>query len=253
VLVVATSGASSSPPRRRRRRRRAELTPAPVSLPLSRFTAVRASEPFDSEEDAARWLDAAVGAEEAIDALVTEGIDLVNRALHARAVAAADPRSQELDPKHAATVRIGYGSGEQVAHGDFAAAHEVDVRARTSRRRRRDDEMRPQERMAAVLGGRERLDACETLLLRVRADLDSGRSREAALQLRAALEALLVELVGAVDDAGHERDMTELEARRDEAAAAAELGGELDNERVRQVRELTEVAERVLRRRRVLG
>jgi hypothetical protein len=258
VLVVATSGASPTPPRRRRRRpRRAEPTPTPVTLPLSRFTAVRASESFDSEEDAARWLEAAVGAEEAIDALVAEGIDLVNRALHARAVAAADPRSQELDPKHAATVRIGYGSGEQVAHGDFAAAHEVDVRpgASAPRRRRRDDEVRPQERMAAVLGGRERLDACETLLLRARADLDSGRSREAALQLRAALEALLVELVGAVDDGGHERDMAELKARRKEADAAADaaLGGELDDERARQVRELTEIAERVLRRRRILG
>ena len=38
------------------------------------------------------------------------------------------------------------------------------------------------------------VDACETLLLRARADLDAGRRREAALQLRVGLEALLVEL-----------------------------------------------------------
>jgi hypothetical protein len=196
-----------------------------------------------------------VKAKDTADALLAEGIELVNRALHTRAVTAADPYPQELDRRQATAVRIGYGSGEQVAHGDFAAAREVEARTGASRRRRRDDEVRPQERMAAVLRGRESLDACETLLLRTRADLDSGRSREAALQLRAALDALLVELAGAVDDAGHERDMAELKARRDEAGAAAgaALGGELDAERERQVRELTEVAERVLRRRRVLG
>ena len=58
-----------------------------------------------------------------------------------------------------------------------------------------------------MLGGRERIDACETLLLRARADLDAGRDREAALQLRVGLEALLVELDGALADPGHEEDM----------------------------------------------
>ena len=38
---------------------------------------------------------------------------------------------------------------------------------------RREEELRPQERVAAVLGGRERIDACEPLLLRARADLDA--------------------------------------------------------------------------------
>jgi hypothetical protein len=256
VLVVATLGSAPSPVRRRRRRaRRAESTPAPASLPLSRFTAVRASEPFDSEEDAAAWLKRAIESKDTVDSLVAEGIELVNRALHARAVAAADPRPQELDRRRATAVRIGYGSGEQVAHGDFAAAREVEVRPGASRRRRRDDEVLPQERMAAVLGGRERLYACETMLLRARADLDAGRTREAALQLRAGMEALLTELAGALEDAGHERDMAELQGRLGEAEAAARaaLGGELDAEQQRQVRELTEIAERTLRRRRILG
>ena len=62
-----------------------------------------------------------------------------------------------------------------------------------------------------MLGGRERLDACETLLLRARADLDAGRPREAALQLRVGLEALLVELRGALDDPGHDEDMAAIE------------------------------------------
>ena len=102
-----------------------------------------------------------------------------------------------------------------MAIGRYTKALDVDVRATgASRRQQRAEELRPQERVAAVLGGRERVDACETLLLRARADLDSGRHREAALQLRVGLEALLVELDGAVADPGHEEDMAELGARR---------------------------------------
>ncbi len=105
-----------------------------------------------------------------------------------------------------------------------------------------------------MLGGREQLDACETLLLRARADLDGGRRREAALQLRVGLEAMLVELDGALADPGHEQDMAELEARRGEVgdAANAALRGDLSLEDERTVTELTQICERVLRRRRVL-
>lgn len=128
------------------------------------------------------------------------------------------------------------------------------MRGGTSRRQRREAELRPQERVAAVLGGRERIDVCETLLLRARADLDGGRPREAALQLRVGLEALLAELDGALADPGHQADMAELEGRRQQAGEAANMAlrGELDTERERNVRELAEICERVLRRRRVL-
>src|SRR6478735_2102610 len=87
----------------------------------------------------------------------------------------------------------------------------------TSRRRQREEELRPQERVAAVLRGREQLDTCETLLLRARSDLDAGREREAALQLRVGLEALLAELKDALADPGHEEDMAVLSERRAEA------------------------------------
>jgi len=151
-------------------------------------------------------------------------------------------------------VRIGYGSGDEVAAGRFTLAREVDVRGGRRGRARREDELRPQERVAAVLGGREQIDACEPLLLRARADLDGGRPREAALQLRVGLEALLVELAGALVDPGHEEDMAALEARKHEAgeAASAALRGELDADHRRNVAELLELSERVIRRRRVL-
>lgn len=256
VLVVETLGAPPPPPRRRRRSRQADPDVKPRPLALTRVTAVRAFETFASERDASRWLDEATEVEDMVDVLVEDGIGLLNRALHAHGAASGDPHSHELVPERAVAVRLGYGSGEDLASGRFAAAREVDVRAAGggSRRRRRAEELRPQERLAAVLGGRERIDACETLLLRCRADLDAGRMREAALQLRVGLEALLIELRGALTDPGHEEDMAELESRRSEAGEAANMAlrGDLSPERAQSVRELTEICERVLRRRRVL-
>jgi hypothetical protein len=170
-------------------------------------------------------------------------------------VASADPLGAELAAERATTVRVGHGSGKEVAAGRFAAAKEVDARSASgSKRRRREEDLRPQERLAAVLGGRESLDACETLLLRARADLNAGRRREAALQLRVALEALLIELDNALADPDHDKDMNELGARRGEAgeAANAALRGDLSLEQERQVEELTALCERVLRRRQVL-
>jgi hypothetical protein len=138
--------------------------------------------------------------------------------------------------------------------GRFRDARQVEAGPRASRRRRREEDLRPQERVAAMLGGREQADVCETLLLRARADLDAGRDREATLQLRVGLEALLVELKGALADPGHEEDMGALAARRAEAgeAANAALEGELSEERRGQVEELLAISERILRRRRVL-
>lgn len=254
VLVVEQLGAPL-PPRRRRRRPKESESGEPAAVPLSRVTAIRAQEPFESSAEAAAWLEGAVGSEDSADAAIAEAIGLLNRALHAHAAVSADPLGFELRVEKAATVRIGHGSGKEVAAGRFAEAKVVDVRSAAGpRRRRREEELRPQERLAAILGGRERVDICETLLLRARADLDAERYREAALQLRVALEALLVELDGALADPGHEEDMAELGERRKQAgeAANAALRGELDSEQERQVTELVELCERVLRRRRVL-
>jgi hypothetical protein len=252
VLAIETLGAPPPPGRRRRRPREAEGGAVRQPLPLTRATAIRAYEPFESEAEAGAWLERAVETEEAIDALVAEGVALLNAALHAQAAAAADPYLAETTAERAVAIRVGYGSGEEVAEGRFSVARDVDVRG--GRRRRRDEDLHPQERMAAVLGGRERIDACEPLLLRARADLDGGRLREAALQLRVALEALLVELPGALVDPGHEEDMAQLEGRKGEAgeAANAALRGELDAAHQRNVTELVELCERVIRRRRIL-
>lgn len=255
VLVIRTLGSPPQPHRRRRRAKGVEPDPGAEPLPLTRVTAIRAFAPFADEDEAHRWLDEATEAEETADVIVADAVALLNRALHAQWVAAAEPHAAELTPERAVAVRIGFGAGEEVADGRFRAAREVDVWATgASRRRRREEGMRPQERVAAVLGGRERFAVCETLLLRARADLDAGRDREAALQLRVGLEALLAELGESPGGEDHAEDLATLRENRREAGEAANeaLAGELSSQRLGQVTELLALSERVLRRRRVL-
>lgn len=252
---MQTLAAPPRPSRRRRRPRDADAAEPPPELPLARATAIRAFKPFDRPESAAAWLTGATGSEEAVDEVLETGVALLNDALHAQAVAAADPSSPLLTAERAVAVRVGYGSGDQIAEGTFTEAREVDVAGGSSRRRRRQEELRPQERLAAVLRGRERFDVCEPLLLRARADLDAGRRREAALQLRIGVEALLAELPEALDDADHRRDVDALTERRKaiEAAAGRALTEDLGDEAETMVSESLDLAERILRRRRVLA
>ena len=114
--------------------------------------------------------------------------------------------------------------------------------------------LRPQERIAAVLGGRERVAACELLLLRARADLDAARTLEAALQVRVGLEALLSER-SAFATSGQQQDLTALDDRRGITGEAANeaLLGELSDARAAEVVETLRLCERVLRRKRALG
>jgi hypothetical protein len=256
VLVIETLGAPPPARRRRKRPRGAEIGEPPPELPVARATVVLAFDEFEDEQAAEAWLSQTTASEEAIDRLVEQGIDELNQALHTQSVASGDPYPQTVTPARAVVVRIGFGSGEALVDGAFTSAHQVDPGlGPTSRRRQRDEELRPQQRLAAVLGGREQLDTCETLLLRARADFNAGRHREAALQLRVGLEALLVELRGTLSDSGHEEDMATLAARRHEAGelANAALNAGLDSEQVISLGELLATSERVLRRRRVLG
>jgi hypothetical protein len=252
---VQTIAAPPRPSRRRRRPRDSEAAAPPPELPLARATAIRAFAPYEEGEEAAAWLAAATADESAVDAALDLGAALLNDALHAQAVAAADSQPVAVSPERAVAVRLGYGSGEEIADGAFTKAREVDVAGGSSPRRRRQEELRPQERVAAILRGRERFAPCEPLLLRARADLDAGRGREAALQLRIGLEALLAELSEAMDDDDHRADIEALEKRRPavEAAAAGALTTDLSPEAKTTVRESLKLAERILRRRRVLA
>jgi hypothetical protein len=193
VVVIATLGA---PPRRllRRRRRRpqrsegGEVTP----VPTVRATLVDA-EPLTSEHHGEAWLDRLRRRPELIFEEAEMASRRLNAVLRAHRTAALDPFVREISPDVATIVRVGYGAGEEVAYGRFAAALDLpQERGRASRR----DTIWPQERLAALLGGKTALSPATELVLRARLDVDAGHPREAALQARIALEALLAELPG---------------------------------------------------------
>ena len=134
-------------------------------------------------------------------------------------------------------VRVGYGAGEQVADGRWADGRRG-ARAATRSAVERSGVLRPQERLAAILGGRDVALACEELTLRARLDADAGRWREAAFQLRVALEAAIAELgpwSGQGDVAKRIAELRELRGAVGDAANAALEGG-LDDERDRRGR-----------------
>ncbi len=246
VLVLATLGAAE---RRLLRGRRGatvrESEPEPV--PTSRVTVI-APEPFDDRRSAEEWLERLRGGASEARAEVDAAVAVVNRALHAHRAARADPRVRDVAADQALVVRLGFGAGDAVADGRYEEAWEL-PRARRGTARRSMEA--PEERFAALLGGRESVLACEELVLRARADLDARRPREAALQARVALESLLAELGG---DLGADRRAS-LEAARKplgEAANAA-LRGPPSEELHDAVRSAVGGMEAALKARRLAG
>jgi hypothetical protein len=241
VLVTATLGA----PQRRllgNRPRPASTEPAPV--PTARATLVAAT-PFASEDDAAAWLKRA--GDDDIDAAIV----VLNRVLHLQRTAASDSFVREVTRVQALVARIGYGEGEEVAHGRWSAATALPLPR--APRTPRAAALRPQERLAALLSGRDAALAAEELTLRARLDLDAGRSREAALQLRVALEAALAEL-----EPWRDRLPDRLADLRDSraavgAAANSALEGGLDDATIADVERVLQRLEAALRARVTIG
>jgi hypothetical protein len=240
VLVLGTLGA---PERRRLRGRRArpveEAGPEPV--PTSRATVVR-PEPFESREAAAGWLAALRSNDSAVRDELDTGLRTLNRALRAHRAATADPWLGDVSEERALVARVGYGSGEAIAEGRFGEALEL---PRAGARRVKRSMEAPEERFAAMLGARAQALAGEELVLRARADLAAGRPREAALQARVALEALVAEL----PNAGSLPDLRSAVA----AAAGAALRGELGEAETTSIEEAVQAMEAALRRHRLRG
>jgi hypothetical protein len=212
VLVLRTLGA---PERRLLRGRRGRtLTEAqPEPVPTTRATVIRAA-PFPDEAAAEQWLAQAQDDDERTEAELDDALRRLNAAVRAHRAAAGDPYPREVSAGQALTVRLGFGKGDAVAEGRFASAWEP---AADRRRRARRSMEAPEERFAALLGGREGAMACEELVLRARVDVDAKRPREAALQARVALEALLSELAERLPD----DQRAALDADREPVARAA--------------------------------
>ncbi|GIK77589.1 MAG: hypothetical protein EDQ89_06945 [Acidobacteria bacterium] len=190
VLVLTTLGAPRAATRLRRGRVRPLAGPPEATpLPLTRVTLIR-PRPFDDDAAAAAWLRRVGTDRELRSSLAREAAVQVNRLLHAHRTAAGDPCVADIDPARAAAVRFGYGSGDEVADGRWHAAFELADADRAKLFRRDYEALRPQERVAAVLGGRESVAPHEELIVRARGDFDAGRMATAALGLGAAFRAL---------------------------------------------------------------
>jgi hypothetical protein len=169
VVVVTESEA----PRRRLRRGHADGT-----VPITRVTVIDASRSDDYEAE--DWRGRAASC--------------VARFLSAHRVAAGDPGLP--DAASALLVRIGLGTGEQLAAGEWTTAEPLPEPEPRARRRSKH---RPGERLAAVMAARDVTLACEELTVRARGDLDARRESEGVLQLESALVTGVAELAGWVD------------------------------------------------------
>ena len=249
VLVLATLGAPQRHRLRGRRPRRAAPDPAPVPIARATLVAARA---FADQRAAERWLRAATDDRDAAAARVRDAVAVLNRVLHLHRAATADPHVREVDADQALVVRVGFGDGEQVADGHWLRAVEPPLQRAG---RRREAALRPQERLAALLGARDAALACEELALRARQDVDAGRRREAALQLDVALGAALAELEPWTPRGDVAVRLGELRELRPavQAAARAALQGGVDDDEDAAVRHALERLEAALRARTALG
>lgn len=244
--MLATLGAPERRLLGRRGARPAAPGPAPTPVATGRATVVAAA-PFPGAAEAERWL-----GEVDAEAHAAASLAVLDRLVHLHRLAAADPRVPAPARGLAIALRVGIGEGEDLAEGRWRAAVEL---PRAGPRRRREAALRPQERLAALLGGRDAALACETLALRAREDLDAGRVREAALQLPAALAAAGAELAPWRGRGDLAERLDELEDLRDGAAvaAAAARDGGLGDDRAAAVAHALGRLEAALRARTALG
>jgi hypothetical protein len=259
----ASAGQKRRRPFRRSRSRKAAVKPAPEAAPVptARSTIV---DPISvsAERQAQAWL-----SELDTERDVGAAFAALNRLLHSHRIATADPYVHEVSASQALVIRAGWGEGEQVADGHWLHARELPLPVWTDRRpaggpgvkRRRlladrSGALRPEERLAELLGGRGASLLCEDLALRARLDLDQGRTSLAAVELDRAFAAALPELrsEGRQDLALRIAELAQLRAGVTlQAQAAMPSGGGGPREEV--VRHALERLEAALRARTATG
>lgn len=261
VVVLGTLGAARRASARgqglrilrrsRSRRVLAGAPPEPAPVATTRATIVDPI-PLSAERQARAWLDD-LDTERDAGAAVA----VLNRVLRFHRIASADPYIHEVAPAQALVIRAGWGEGEQVADGRWLHACELPWtggigRSAGARQRRGDRSaaLRPQERLAELLGARGAALLCEDLALRARMDLEQGRLSHAAIELDAAYAAAIGEL-----RAERRQDLAirigELDKLRPAVAAQARaalpdrrpMAEEADGERIEATAEAAESAD----------
>jgi hypothetical protein len=182
VLIVQELDAPR--PGRRGRRRARPVTPGePEQVPVTRVTLTGVS--FDDASSGSAWLKETLRDRERGARELRDATRIVNRALNALRAEARDPLVQEIGATKALAIRLGHGTGDELAEGRWTDASEL-----PQPHRGRLDDVEPQTRVAAVLAGRDEVHPSETLMQRARLDAQQGRDAEARYGLQAARAAL---------------------------------------------------------------
>jgi hypothetical protein len=213
----------------RRARRPRRTTPDAAPVPTARATIIDPVS-VSAKRQAQTWL-AGIDTERETQA----ALKVLNRVLFAHRIATADPHSHEVAAAQALVIRAGWGEGKQLADGYWQHARELPW-VPSTRAQRRAAVLRPDERLAELLGARSEELLCEELALRARLDLDHERLQHAAIELDAALGAALGELGNEANPALAPR-LDELRALHADVAA-----GEPEEEIVRHALERLEAA-----------
>lgn len=238
VLALRTLGAERSRARLRRGKPvPLESEPGAEPLQLSRLTLIKAI-PFGDEAAAEDWLQRVGSDDELAGGLVAETARTANRALAAHRVAAPDAYAADLDPAAASAARLGYGNGDEVAAGRWSQALELAESRRRSLRAQVVDGVGAQERIAAVLGGRDRIRPDESLLVDAERAAREHRPELALRTLIAGLDAL----ADAGGDPGEAQSIC-AELR----GAGAPAGAAIEPERLREALRAGRRAVRALR------
>jgi hypothetical protein len=249
VIAVRTLGAElkrSALGRRAGRKRPTPAEPGEETEPVAvtRVTVIR-GEPLEDLAAAREWLAGCEDPETAYGE-VAEALQLLNRAIHAHRVSAADPYVGDLSLSGARRVRLGYGGGDELVEGRWRDAYVVPPQVARTRRRRM---LAPEEQLARILSSRRPAHPSEDLLLRARLDFDQGRTRTAALQANLARQALESEL-RAAGGADATRDAVRAHAELLEPLGNAALERELAEDEVPKLEQALKELERLARRRR---
>ncbi len=237
VIVMETvgapvrAGAASRLARRLSAPRDVDPEPEPEPVAVTQATVIDPAS-VTGDDDAGAWL-RGLDFEQAL----AQATAYLNRVLAAYRVARADPHIHEVAPTGAIAARAGWGEGEQVAYGRWRQARALPLAGGPeSGRRSRTAALRPQERLAALLGGRTAALECEELALRARADLEHDRAPFAALELDHALTLAARELEDEVrpDLVRRAEELAQLAAPVAKQAQAALAGAPVDREPLEQ-------------------
>lgn len=227
-----------------RRARKVDSDDEPRDVSILIATLIGTNNRFSVRQEAVRFLDACRADEDQQTELVGQCIDAINLAIRAYRAASRDPLPSEIDIHDAREVRIGYGEPEELARGGWTEAFTPPPPR--APKLSRGERLAPTEVVAQIVGGKMPLLGSEDLALRTMLDLEHGRPRAAALQLRATLDLLVSELTDAGESFIPPRDDLEQRIPAVERLAQLALDDRLDDDAEAEVAEILDRIEDAL-------